>query len=132
MYKILVTGGAGFIGSNLVAALLQDQRVQLVRVLDNLATGFMKNIEEFNGHPKFEFFEGDIRDYETCVKATQGIHLISHQAALGSVPRSIKDPITTNAVNIEGTLHIFNAAVENKVKRVVFEHKMCLLEHYFA
>ena len=60
MYKILVTGGAGFIGSNLVAALLQDQRVQLVRVLDNLATGFMKNIEEFNGHPKFEFFEGDI------------------------------------------------------------------------
>lgn len=120
MYKILVTGGAGFIGSNLVAALLQDQRVQLVRVLDNLATGFMKNIEEFNGHPKFEFFEGDIRDYETCVKATQGIHLISHQAALGSVPRSIKDPITTNAVNIEGTLHIFNAAVENKVKRVVF------------
>jgi len=120
MYKILVTGGAGFIGSNLVAALLQDQRVQLVRVLDNLATGFMKNIEEFNDHPKFEFFEGDIRDYETCVKATQGIHLISHQAALGSVPRSIKDPITTNAVNIEGTLHIFNAAVENKVKRVVF------------
>ncbi len=120
MCKILVTGGAGFIGSNLVAALLQDERVEYVRVLDNLATGFLKNIEEFISHPKFEFFEGDIRNFDTCLKATQGIHLISHQAALGSVPRSIKDPITTNAVNIEGTLNIFKAAVENKVKRVVF------------
>lgn len=120
MYKILVTGGAGFIGSNLVAALLQDERVEYVRVMDNLATGFLKNIEEYIGHPKFEFFEGDIRNIDTCLKATQGIHLISHQAALGSVPRSIKDPITTNAVNIEGTLNIFKASVENKVKRVVF------------
>lgn len=120
MQSILVTGGAGFIGSNLVAALLKDKRVQLVRVLDNFAIGFKKNIEEFIGHPKFEFFEGDIRDYDTCLKATQGIDLVSHQAALGSVPRSIKDPITTNAVNIDGTLNIFNAGVEKKVKRVVF------------
>lgn len=120
MQNILVTGGAGFIGSNLVAALLQDERVQLVKVMDNLATGFRKNIEGFIGHPKFEFFEGDIRDFDACLKATRGIDLISHQAALGSVPRSIKDPLTTNAVNIDGTLNIFNAAVENKVKRVVF------------
>ncbi len=120
MQNILVTGGAGFIGSNLVQALLNDSRVGLVRVLDNLATGFKHNITSFLDHPKFEFFEGDIRDFNTCLKATEGIHLISHQAALGSVPRSIKDPITTNAVNIDGTLNIFNAAVENKVKRVVF------------
>lgn len=118
--NILVTGGAGFIGSNLVGALLNDARVDKVRVLDNLATGFKHNIDAYFSHEKFEFFEGDIRDYNTCLHATQGIHLISHQAALGSVPRSIKDPITTNAVNVDGTLHIFNAAVENKVKRVVF------------
>lgn len=120
MQNILVTGGAGFIGSNLVSALLDDPRVGKVRVLDNLATGFYHNIKEFSNHSKFEFFEGDIRDFDTCLKATEGIHLISHQAALGSVPRSIKDPITTNAVNIDGTLNIFHAAVQHKVKRVVF------------
>lgn len=120
MQNILVTGGAGFIGSNLVSELLQDSRVGKVRVLDNLATGFKHNLASFKDHPKFEFLEGDIRDFDACLKATSGIHLISHQAALGSVPRSIKDPITTNAVNIEGTLNIFNAAVQNKVKRVVF------------
>lgn len=120
MQNILVTGGAGFIGANLVEALLADPRVGIVRVLDNLATGFLHNIETFRGHPKFEFIEGDIRDFDTCLRATKDIHLISHQAALGSVPRSIKDPITTNAVNIDGTLHIFNAAVDNNVKRVVF------------
>lgn len=120
MQNILVTGGAGFIGSNLVQALLNDSRVGFVRVLDNLATGFKHNITSFIDNTKFEFFEGDIRDFDTCLKATEGIHLISHQAALGSVPRSIKDPITTNAVNIDGTLNIYNAAVENKVKRVVF------------
>ena len=118
--NVLVTGGAGFIGSNLVEALLQDARVDKVRVLDNLSTGFLLNLESFKDKPNFEFMDGDIRDYETCLEATENIHLISHQAALGSVPRSIKDPITTNAVNIDGTLHIFNAAIENKVKRVVF------------
>jgi UDP-N-acetylglucosamine 4-epimerase len=120
MQNILVTGGAGFIGANLVEALLSDHRVGMVRVLDNLATGFLHHIEAFQGHPKFEFIEGDIRDFDTCLRASQNMQLISHQAALGSVPRSIKDPITTNAVNIDGTLHIFNAAVENKVRRVVF------------
>lgn len=118
--RLLVTGGAGFIGSNLVEALLKDHRVTHVRVLDNLATGFKKNILEFFNHPKFEFLEGDIRNYETCLKACAGIHLISHQAALGSVPRSIKDPLTTNAVNITGTLNIFTAAKEQGVKRIVF------------
>ncbi len=118
--NILITGGAGFIGSNLVEALLKDERVGNVRVLDNLATGFEKNIEEFYENKNFEFIKGDIRDYDTCLKASEGMDLISHQAALGSVPRSIKDPLTTNAVNITGTLNVFQAAVENKIKRVVF------------
>lgn len=117
---ILITGGAGFIGSNLVETLLNDDRVGTVRVLDNLATGFEKNIIEFYDNENFEFINGDIRDYKTCLKATEGIDLISHQAALGSVPRSIKDPLTTDAVNITGTLNIFQAAVQNRVKRVVF------------
>lgn len=120
MQNVLVTGGAGFIGSNIVASLLIDPRVSKVRVLDNLSTGFLHNIKEFFNNPKFEFIEGDIRDFDTCLKATEGIQLITHQAALGSVPRSIKDPITTNEVNIGGTLNIFNAAVQNKVKRVLF------------
>ncbi len=118
--RILLTGGAGFIGSNLVEALLQDERVSFVRVLDNLSTGHLHNIQEFMGNPKFEFLEGDIRDFKTCMKACEGIDLISHQAALGSVPRSIKDPLTTNAVNITGTLNVFTAAKEAGIKRVVF------------
>src|SRR6476469_6797471 len=118
--KILITGGAGFIGSNLVEALLQDPRVSGVRVLDNLATGSARNIEPFLNNNRFEFIEGDIRSYETCVAACAGIDLISHQAALGLVPRSINDPLTTNNVNITGTLNIFTAAKEGRVKRVVY------------
>lgn len=118
--NILVTGGAGFIGSNLVETLLQDSRVNKLRVLDNLSTGFKQNLEAFIDHDRFEFIEGDISDFETCVKATQDIDLISHQAALGSVPRSIKDPLHTNQINISGTLNIFKAAIDNKVDRVVF------------
>ncbi|HVT84663.1 MAG TPA: SDR family oxidoreductase [Chitinophagaceae bacterium] len=118
--KILVTGGAGFIGSNLAEKLLQDQRVTFVRVLDNLATGSLENIKEFTGNQKFEFLEGDIRDYKTCLNACEGIDLISHQAALGSVPRSIKDPLTTNDVNITGTLNVFTAAKEKNIKRIVY------------
>ena len=118
--RILVTGGAGFIGSNLVENLLQDNRVSFVRVLDNLATGSLKNIEGFLTNPKFGFIEGDIRSYETCLAACDSIDLISHQAALGSVPRSINDPLTTNDVNITGTLNIFTAAKENKIKRVIY------------
>lgn len=118
--RILVTGGAGFIGSNLVEALLSDERVTKVRVLDNLATGSMRNIKDFFSYKNFEFIEGDIRSVETCLEATTDIDLISHQAALGSVPRSIKDPLTTNNVNIEGTLNIFQAAIKNDITRVVF------------
>jgi UDP-N-acetylglucosamine/UDP-N-acetylgalactosamine 4-epimerase len=118
--KVLVTGGAGFIGSNLVEALLQLEAVSLVRVLDNLSTGHISNIEPFLAHPKFEFLQGDIRDFEVCTKACEGMTLVSHQAALGSVPRSINDPLTTNAVNISGTLNIFMAAKAANIKRVVY------------
>jgi UDP-N-acetylglucosamine 4-epimerase len=118
--KILITGGAGFIGSNLAAALLQDKRVSLVRVLDNLATGSLSNMESFKQNERFQFIEGDIRHYEKCLEACNDIDLISHQAALGSVPRSLKDPLTTNDVNITGTLNIFNAAREKNIHRVVY------------
>ncbi len=118
--KVLVTGGAGFIGSNIVEALLQDKRVQAVVVLDNLATGSLRNIQAFISHPGFRFIEGDIRDYETCLNACDGIDVITHQAALGSVPRSVNDPLTTNNVNITGTLNIFTAAKEKSIKRVVY------------
>ncbi len=118
--RILVTGGAGFIGSNLLAALLRDDRVSFVRILDNLSTGSLRNIEEFTLHPNVEFINGDIRDYDACLGACSGIDLISHQAALGSVPRSVKDPLTTNEVNITGTLNIFIAAKEKGIKRVVY------------
>lgn len=118
--RILVTGGAGFIGSNLIEQLLQDKRVDFVRVLDNLATGSLQNLNEFYGNPKFEFLEGDIRSFDTCLKACDNIDVITHQAALGSVPRSIKDPLTSNEVNITGTLNIFTAAKEKNIKRVVY------------
>jgi UDP-N-acetylglucosamine 4-epimerase len=118
--RILITGGAGFIGSNLTEKLLRDERVSFVRVLDNLATGALKNVEAFIHHSKFEFLEGDIRSYDTCLSACDTIDLISHQAALGSVPRSIADPLTTNEVNITGTLNIFTAAKEKNIKRVVY------------
>jgi UDP-N-acetylglucosamine/UDP-N-acetylgalactosamine 4-epimerase len=118
--KILVTGGAGFIGSNLAAALLNDNRVSLVRVLDNFATGSPENIELLKQSNHFQFIEGDIRKYEDCLNACHGIDFISHQAALGSVPRSLADPLTTNDVNITGTLNIFNAAREKAIKRIVY------------
>ena len=118
--RILVTGGAGFIGSNLVESLLANKNVSYVRVLDNLVTGSVTNIEEFYSYPDFEFIQADIRDYAACLQACDGIDLISHQGALGSVPRSINDPLTTNEVNITGTLNIFNAAKEKKIKRVVY------------
>lgn len=118
--RILVTGGAGFIGSNLVEELLRHPQVTGVRVLDNLSTGFAHNLKPFEGDARFEFVQGDIRDYETCLAACNGVQRISHQAALGSVPRSINDPLTTNAVNITGTLNIFTAAKESGVDRVVY------------
>ncbi|PIQ19456.1 MAG: LPS biosynthesis protein WbpP [Flavobacteriaceae bacterium CG18_big_fil_WC_8_21_14_2_50_34_36] len=119
-YAFLVTGGAGFIGSNIVEYLLKNN-AKKVRVLDNLATGFLKNMEAFQFHPAFEFLEGDIRDLDTCKKAMKGIDYVSHQAALGSVPRSIENPILTNDVNVGGFLNILVAQKESPtVKRLVY------------
>ncbi|MEP1094980.1 MAG: SDR family oxidoreductase [Cyclobacteriaceae bacterium] len=118
MKKILVTGGAGFIGSNLIEALLE--RGYLVVCLDNLSTGSTENIKEFLDNKCFEFVEGDIMDFQLLLKLSDGAFAVSHQAALGSVPRSIKDPITSNRVNIEGTLNVFKACVDNKIQRVVY------------
>jgi UDP-N-acetylglucosamine 4-epimerase len=116
----LITGGAGFIGSNLVEYLLHSN-AKKVRVLDNLSTGFMKNLAAFQDNPNFEFMEGDIRDLETCKKAMEGIDYVSHQAALGSVPRSINDPVTSNEVNVSGFLNMLVAQKESKtVKRLVY------------
>lgn len=117
--NILVTGGAGFIGSNLVEALLKDHRIQKVRVLDDLSNGYYSNIEEFENHPDFEFIKGDICDYEACLSAMEGMDLISHQAALGSVPRSIENPMRTNQVNVGGTVNVLHVAVKQGIDRVV-------------
>jgi UDP-N-acetylglucosamine 4-epimerase len=117
--NFLVTGGAGFIGSNLVEHLLLNN-AQKVRVLDNFSTGFKHNIEPFYNNPTFELIEGDIRDLNTCKKAVENIDIVLHQAALGSVPRSINDPVTTNEVNINGFLNMLVAARDAKVKRFVY------------
>lgn len=117
--KILVTGGAGFIGSNIVENLLQDERVELVRVVDDFSNGYRKNVDEFTGNPKYDFMYGDICDYNFCLKATAGINRITHQAALGSVPRSIENPMRTNEVNVGGTVNILQAAHQQGVDRVV-------------
>ena len=118
--KILVTGGAGFIGSNLVHSLLKNDKVTAVKVLDNLETGRIENLSSVKDDPRLEFLEGDIRDYAICLAACEGIDIISHQAALGSVPRSVVDPLTTHEVNATGTLNIFNAARKAGIKRVVY------------
>lgn len=115
----LITGGAGFIGSNIVEYLLKFG-AKKVLVLDNLATGNIENIELFQDYPNYQYIEGDISDYETCLNATKGVDFISHQAALGSVPRSLKNPLATNVANVDGFLNVLTAARENKVKRMVF------------
>lgn len=118
--SFLITGGAGFIGSNIVEYLLK-YGAKKVRVLDNLSNGYYSNIEEFESNPAFEFIEGDIRDIDTCKAALEGIDYVSHQAALGSVPRSIADPITTNSVNIDGFLNVLTSVKDNgKIKRMVY------------
>jgi UDP-N-acetylglucosamine/UDP-N-acetylgalactosamine 4-epimerase len=116
--KILVTGGAGFIGSNLCEELVKLGAT--VICLDNLATGKIKNLDNIIDHTNFTFIEGDIRDLDTCKKAASEVDYILHQAALGSVPRSLKDPITSNEVNITGFLNMLVAARDAKVKRFVY------------
>ena len=119
-YSFLITGGAGFIGSNLVGYLIQHG-AKHVRVLDNFSNGYKANLTEFMEHPAFELIEGDIRNLETCKQAMEGINFVSHQAALGSVPRSIKDPATTNAVNVTGFLNMLIALKDSEtVKRMVY------------
>ena len=116
--SILVTGGAGFIGSNLCEALLEKEN--RVVCLDNFSTGKRKNIAHLLANDNFTLIEGDIRKIEDCLKSTKGIDFVLHQAALGSVPRSIKDPITSNEVNVSGFLNTLIASRDNGVKRFVY------------
>lgn len=116
--RILVTGGAGFIGSNLCEALLEKQNN--VICLDNFATGKRENLTAVLSNPNFKLIEGDIRNLDDCLKATHGVDFVLHQAALGSVPRSLKDPITSNEVNVSGFLNMLVASRDNEVKRFVY------------
>ncbi len=117
--SFLVTGGAGFIGSHIAEYLLKNGAGK-VRALDNMANGLERNLEVLRQYEAFEFIEGDIRNLETCRNACIGINYVSHQAALGSVPRSIKEPFNTNDVNVGGFVNILNAAVENNIKQFVY------------
>lgn len=116
--KILITGGAGFIGSNLCEYFLT--KGYKVTCLDNFATGHRHNIEHLLANENFTLIVGDIRNYEDCKNAVEGVQYVLHQAALGSVPRSIADPITSNEVNVSGFLNMLSAAKEAKVKRFVY------------
>lgn len=116
--SILVTGGAGFIGSNLCEALLDNGNK--VTCLDNFSTGKRENIAHLQSNPNFNLIEGDIRNLDDCQKACEGVDYILHEAALGSVPRSINDPITSNEVNVSGFLNMLVAARDAKVKRFVY------------
>lgn len=116
--KILVTGGAGFIGSNLCEFLIE--KGALVTCLDNLATGHFRNIEALNNNPNFTFVEGDIRNAQDCKTAVADVDYVLHQAALGSVPRSINDPVTSNDVNVGGFLNMLVASRDQGIKRFVY------------
>ena len=114
----LVTGGAGFIGSNIVEALLK--KGYKVRVLDDLSQGKQENVDMFLDNENYTFIQGDIRNLETCLKATEGVDYVSHQAAWGSVPRSIKMPLLYEEINIKGTLNMLEASRQNGVKKFVY------------
>ena len=118
MSNILVTGGAGFIGSNLTEALLQQGHT--VRVLDNFSTGKRENIVFDKDNGLLQVIMGDIRDQDICLKAADGVDYLFHQAALASVPQSVEDPVTSNSVNVGGTLNLLWAAKERRVKRFIY------------
>jgi UDP-N-acetylglucosamine/UDP-N-acetylgalactosamine 4-epimerase len=115
---VLVTGGAGFIGSNLVGSLLEAGNK--VVCLDNFSTGKRSNLKEFAGNSLFTLIEGDIRSYDDCLRAARGAEIVFHQAALGSVPRSLKDPVTSTDVNVGGFVRMLTASREAGVKRFVY------------
>lgn len=115
----LVTGGAGFIGSNIVKSLL-DLNAKKVIVFDDLSTGFLNNITEFNSNDRFEFIKESITDYDACLKALKNVDVVFQLAALGSVPRSIDNPRDSNLVNVSGFLNVLSAAKENNIKRIVY------------
>lgn len=117
--RFLITGGAGFIGSHIVEYLLAKGAGK-VRALDNFSTGSKDNLKDFFSNPAFELIEGDICDFNTCSGALKDIDYVAHQAALGSVPRSINDPIKTNATNITGFLNMLTAARDARVKRMIY------------
>jgi len=116
--KILITGGAGFIGSNLIEKFLLQGN--FVVCLDNFSTGKRCNLAQWMKHPNFTLIEGDICDFEVCKKAVEGVDFVSHQAALGSVPRSVKDPVSTVAVNVSGFVNVLFAAQQAGVKRLIY------------
>lgn len=118
--KLLLTGGAGFIGSHILEAAVADNRIHQIRVLDNLSTGFLKNIEPFLGSEKVEFIQGDILDRDLCKKVVEGMDAVCHQAALGSVPRSIAEPLNTHDNNVTGFLNVLVAAKDAGIKKVVY------------
>lgn len=117
--SFLITGGAGFIGGHIAEYLLKNGAGK-VRVLDNMANGFESNLAVLKQYPAFEFIEGDIRNADTCNKACEGMNYVNHQAALGSVPRSINEPVYFNEVNVGGFVNILKAAVDNNVKQMVY------------
>ena len=118
--NILVTGGAGFIGSHIVEALVDDPTIKRVRIMDNLSTGFLDNIKPFIENGKVEFFRADLRFQKKCQKAVKDMDAVCHQAAIGSVPRSIDDPITTHDNNVNGFIHLLEAARNAGIKKVVY------------
>ena len=117
--NFLITGGAGFIGGHIAEYLLKNGAAK-VRVLDNMVNGFEENIAILKAYPAFEFIEGDIRNADTCQQACNGMHYVSHQAALGSVPRSIKEPVYFNEVNVGGFVNMLKAAVDNGIRQFVY------------
>lgn len=118
-YSFLITGGAGFIGSHIVEYLVKHKAGRVL-VLDNLTTGFIENIQPYIKNNSIDFLSGDIRNLDVCLEATAQVDFVLHQAALGSVPRSIKDPLTTHQVNVDGFLNMLTAAKDNNVKRFVY------------